>query len=229
MKTLTTPREIDMALAAKHHELDKANAQIAYSNGDMFSYSGGKFGYSGRKRAHFHTAKTDAAKQGRVMTLEEATELTRANIAALREYMEANAYTEDHGDYVYHGVKWDDYQGTIQSYQSKDALKVFEKQAARIAVAENIKAEIEALQDLYTGWSRFFVVTSSAGHIHSSMHCSTCYFTTTYGWLPELSGKTEAEAVEAHGPALCSVCFPSAPVDMVGGKLTKVKATKAAA
>lgn len=74
--------------------------------------------------------------------------------------------------------------------------------------------EINRLNDLYTGWSRFFVVTSSNGHIHSSMACSTCRPTTTFGWLPELSGKDQAEAIAFFGPAaeaLCSVCFPDAP------------------
>lgn len=76
-------------------------------------------------------------------------------------------------------------------------------------------AEIDALDALYTGWSRFFVVTSSNGHIHRSMNCPTCRPTTTFGWLPSLSGKSEPEAIEFFGPAaecLCSVCFPDAPV-----------------
>lgn len=67
------------------------------------------------------------------------------------------------------------------------------------------------------GWSRFFLVTSSAGHIHSSMNCSTCNFRTTYGWYPEFSGQTMAEAIAAwdeRGSAevLCTTCFPNAPV-----------------
>jgi hypothetical protein len=62
-------------------------------------------------------------------------------------------------------------------------------------------------------WTRFFLVSNSGGHIHSSMHCSTCYPTTRYGWLPNLSGLTEAEAVAAHGAILCTVCYPSAPVE----------------
>lgn len=71
-------------------------------------------------------------------------------------------------------------------------------------------------------WSRFFVVTSSAGHIHSSMECQTCNPATTYRWLPELSGDTEEAAVRAHGPNLCSVCFPSAPLAWtVGSKASK--------
>ncbi len=60
-------------------------------------------------------------------------------------------------------------------------------------------------------WSRFFLVTSSIGHVHSSMRCSTTYMSTEWAWLPELSGKSESEAVKQHGEKMCTVCFPSAP------------------
>jgi len=93
---------------------------------------------------------------------------------------------------------------------------------------DDVREQIRDLEAAYTGWSRFFLVTSSSGHIHSSMHCTTCRPTTTYGWLPELSGETEAEAVKAHGPSLCSVCFPGAPVDMCGPKITKAQAERKA-
>jgi hypothetical protein len=62
-------------------------------------------------------------------------------------------------------------------------------------------------------WSRFFEVTSSNGHVHSSMSCSTCRVTTGFGWHPELSGTSEEDAVAQLGPFLCSVCFASAPVE----------------
>ena len=75
------------------------------------------------------------------------------------------------------------------------------------AAAERLIAEE------YEGWSRFFLVTSSKGHIHSSMNCSTCQWTTTYGWLPDVSGLDEEAAVDAHGALLCTICFPSAPVE----------------
>jgi GNAT superfamily N-acetyltransferase len=61
------------------------------------------------------------------------------------------------------------------------------------------------------GWSRFFLVPD--GHIHSSMQCHSCHPTTQFSWLPHLSGKTEGEAVEAHGPHLCTHCFKSAPTE----------------
>lgn len=69
----------------------------------------------------------------------------------------------------------------------------------------------EATAAEYEGWSRFFLVRASNGHIHSSMSCSTCFPTTEYGWLVDVSGLTEAEAVAVHGERLCTVCYPSAP------------------
>lgn len=102
-----------------------------------------------------------------------------------------------------------------------EALEALE--AADIAIMEHDNTTF-AVAAKYTGWSRFFLVTSSTGHIHSSMHCSTCRPTTRYGWLPQLSGQTEAQAVAECGPALCSVCFPSAPLDWQGQKLSKKQA-----
>lgn len=83
-----------------------------------------------------------------------------------------------------------------------------------------INAAIAVLDAEYARrpWNRFFLVTSSDGHIHRHTACSTCYPTTEFGWLPELSGKTEADAVAEHGTILCSVCFPTAPVAWTAGR-----------
>ena len=62
----------------------------------------------------------------------------------------------------------------------------------------------------YTGWTRFYLVE----HIHNSRACHTLRPTTRIGWLPNVSGLTEAEAVKEHGATLCTVCFPSAPVEL---------------
>lgn len=67
-------------------------------------------------------------------------------------------------------------------------------------------------------WTRFYVV--QGGHIHSSMDCSTCNKMgkrTKFGWLPEMSGQSEDQALEAlvtesAKTILCTVCYPSAPV-----------------
>lgn len=104
------------------------------------------------------------------------------------------------------------------SYDAQAAqrvLKSLDEARATIAQAEE---DAEPLDAEYASrpWSRFFLVTSSNGHIHSSMHCSTCNSRTTYGWYPEFSGQTMAEAIaawDARGSAevLCTTCFPDAP------------------
>jgi hypothetical protein len=91
--------------------------------------------------------------------------------------------------------------------------------AGRVTLAQ-LDAQARPLNEEYSRapWSRFFLVTSSAGgHIHRDMNCSTCHPTTRYGWLPELSGLSEADAVHSQGPLLCSVCYPSAPVEWTLG------------
>lgn len=77
-----------------------------------------------------------------------------------------------------------------------------------------LKESVIVLQEEFARrpWSRFFEVTSSNGHVHSSTGCSTCRDTTTFAWHPELAGKNEEAAVQECGPFLCTVCFPTAPV-----------------
>ena len=100
-----------------------------------------------------------------------------------------------------------------------DAKDYAEKARTALAgVAPLMHAAIALDKDLYTGWQRFFLVTD--GHIHASTQCHTLRITTSIGWLPDLSGLTEADAVAAHGPLLCTVCFPSAPVEWTVGKQT---------
>lgn len=69
-------------------------------------------------------------------------------------------------------------------------------------------------------WPRFYLVANAGGHIHKSMSCSTCRPSTQYVFLPELSGLSEEQAVKAQGPVLCSICFPSAPIDWTEGSLS---------
>jgi len=65
-------------------------------------------------------------------------------------------------------------------------------------------------------WNRYWLVTSSDGHIHKSCHCSTCNKRgrpTGFALVPSLSGSEHQAAVAKLGPALCSKCFPEAPVE----------------
>ena len=78
----------------------------------------------------------------------------------------------------------------------------------------------------YTGWSRFFLVTSSAGHVHSSTSCSSCYMTTTFALLTELSAQSCEDAIAEVGETLCTVCFPDAPIAGKPKKITKAAVAK---
>lgn len=110
-------------------------------------------------------------------------------------------------------------------YYANDAAEIAKREArveARRADLEKAQAEVRPLAaaaraldaELYTGWTRFYLVQ----HIHSSQHCSSFRDNTQIGWLPNLSGQTEAEAVAEHGAILCTKCFPSAPVEMTDGR-----------
>lgn len=117
----------------------------------------------------------------------------------------------------------------LQNPQSDFQRKRFAAQipAAEQAVAE-AREEFEAANAQYEGWSRFFLVQNANGHIHSSMSCSSCTFTTQFGWLTDMSGLTEADAVAAHGERLCTVCFPSAPSNWTEGYYERLTAERKA-
>lgn len=195
----------DTRLAEMYGELSKAQAQISSAAASFCAVMGGRSGYIGRRRA--------MVKPG----------TRNPTYASYRDEMTAvDAYE------LFYAMSDEQQQARNLSCRmspAEAAAKLAEKCDAAKVAAE----EIRKFEEAYTGWSRFFVVTSSAGHIHSSRGCSTCRMTTTFGWLPELSGQTETEAVDEYGSVLCSVCFPSAPVEWQGGKLTKSAAAKAAA
>jgi hypothetical protein len=69
----------------------------------------------------------------------------------------------------------------------------------------------EAEFDRRGGWLRYFLVTSSVGHVHRGMDCSTCHATTTYAWIVNLADCDEAKMIEEYGTKACTTCFPNAP------------------
>lgn len=78
-------------------------------------------------------------------------------------------------------------------------------------------------------WTRYFPCTNRDGHIHRSLACSTLRPTTQMAWTPGLSGKPVEDAVAELGEALCSVCFPAAPVAWTAKNLGQVKDERTAA
>jgi hypothetical protein len=61
------------------------------------------------------------------------------------------------------------------------------------------------------GWQRWLRVTNGNGHVHLDTNCQTCFPTTQWGLVPDLSGLNAKEMVEEVGDMACTVCFPWAP------------------
>lgn len=81
----------------------------------------------------------------------------------------------------------------------------------RTAEAEQIRAERKPYDAEFTrrgGWTRFFHVE----HLHTTTRCPSFRPTTRIGWLPEYSGRSEAEMIAAAGDMVCTKCVPDAPV-----------------
>jgi len=136
-----------------------------------------------------------------------------------------------HGTYVWRMTLDDVLAATIEPWNQDGFTKArasFDALTARLAF---LWGAIGELDDVYNRpenrWPRFFLVVSSVGHIHSHMGCSSCHMTTRFAWLPDLSGLDEAAAVAAHGAKLCTVCFPSAPVEFTNYFDAKAAAAKA--
>lgn len=193
MTTQMTPREIDTALAAAWHEIDKAWEHRGLVANSVFRWAEEERGIRSRY-----------IRKGYVPSLPISE--ARAELDKL--------------------VTAGDERSIMRGKRPSEALAKLDEADARVQAA---RAVAEELERHYTGWSRFFVVTSSAGHVHASRNCRTTRSSTTFGWLPQLSGKSEAEAVQELGERLCSVCFPSAPIAWQGGTFTRAQAGKLAA
>lgn len=76
-------------------------------------------------------------------------------------------------------------------------------------------------------WTRAVLVINSNGHVHSSMDCSTCFDSTRYEWLVHYSGADEAEIVADAGETACTVCYPTAPAEVLNRPANLVSATRA--
>lgn len=126
-------------------------------------------------------------------------------------------------------------QLTAERAASPAAASLLDRFAALRSEMAAIKAEAAELDAVYQAapWSRFFPCLASNGHIHSSLRgCHTIGWDTAMGWHPSLSGKSVEEAVQMPpkglGPALCTHCFPGAPVKHTRMNLTQVERERTA-
>ncbi len=81
------------------------------------------------------------------------------------------------------------------------------------------------------GWTRYFLVHNSNGHVHRERSCSTCFTTTQYLWITDLSDCDETKMVEQYGSDACTICFPNAPTlpGFATSRTSKEKADRKAA
>lgn len=106
------------------------------------------------------------------------------------------------------------FHGSTQEKVTKSLKTIEEAQAERARLFDEIRIH----EDEYRRrpWSRFFMLRRTVNaHIHSHSGCQGLHSSdlSDLGWHPELSGKSEKEAVDELGPVMCSKCFPSAPVE----------------
>ena len=128
---------------------------------------------------------------------------------------------------------------------AEDSIKFYEKyyptsvekiqesrdKAAKIKLEISfINIEIGKLNAIYNQdpWTRAFLVINSNGHVHSSMDCSTCFATTRYQWLIQYSNDDEKTIVEDAGKDACTICYPSAPAEVLNRPSRIVTADKVA-
>lgn len=97
------------------------------------------------------------------------------------------------------------------TYLTKETEKK-EKELLQIDLAiADLKEKLATWRGLYTGWSRAYLVRNSNGHIHKSRDCSTCFDTTQYVWLTDMSGRDELEIAFLAGEKACTICYAHAP------------------
>ena len=102
-------------------------------------------------------------------------------------------------------------------------------ESARKKIFE-VGCQILDLNEIYDQdpWTRAFLVLASNGHVHSSMDCNTCFPTTRYNWLVQYSNDNESTIVEDAGQDACTICYPSAPADVLNRPSRIVTADKIA-
>jgi hypothetical protein len=121
-------------------------------------------------------------------------------------------------------------------YSTGDYLQKVEAKIENIKERQAwVSVELNELNNVWMEegcWTRAFLVTNANGHVHNSMDCGTCFPSTRFEWLTQYSSDNENTIVELAGELACTVCFPSAPADILNQPSTiqsKNRAEKEAA
>jgi hypothetical protein len=121
------------------------------------------------------------------------------------------------------------YEKHYPTYVNEIAKQEGKIESARKKIFE-VGCQILNLNEIYDQdpWTRAFLVLASNGHVHSSMDCNTCFPTTRYNWLVQYSNDDEKVIVEDAGQDACTICYPSAPAEVLNRPSRIVTADKIA-
>lgn len=120
-------------------------------------------------------------------------------------------------------------QYTDASYRLKDIRAAL----ARIRELEDqlsaALVELGPLRAEYShrgGWTRYYMVDNSNGHLHTNTSCRNTYASTQWHQMVAMSGLTRAEAVELGGKISCLTCFPGFREEIEKGRLPKIESPR---
>lgn len=149
-------------------------------------------------------------------------------VSSNRNYAEdaIRRYAGQKREFINYAHQWvgtlDDAIETCKKSDDLRANKALDGYNQIIESLQAIAIETQELDDVFREfqWTRAFLVLNSNGHIHSSFDCSTCFVTTQYEWLTQYSADPESEIVALAGETACTVCYPSAPAEILNQPAT---------
>lgn len=109
----------------------------------------------------------------------------------------------------------------VRMYIVAHLQKLLEELAAAQKLLKELAAAIHPLEAEYQRrpWTRaFLAITNGRGHVHKTMWCSTCNRgeqDTAFHWMTSYSGMDETQIVADAGERACTVCYPSAPAEVL--------------
>lgn len=225
-----TPREIDTTLAKAHFDRSRAQEVLRLTT----SRACDDIGYRIEEGARFVTSSLKFGKSYQTVWVD----LEAVESVTISE----NNYITMIDDVNIEDRTWAGREATdqiVRKYHTRNFTEVAQliadnkpEVADALATLAEINAIIDACEDEFDtrdGWNRYWLVISSQGHIHSSRACSSCnkgLNATQFALVCDLSDAEASEAVDIFGAALCSVCFPDAPVEFTDEvKITQAQAT----